>query len=78
MRLGGPIVIEEFLEVDWLASPSLSRPRQISTAHLDLDAQLGRRGDISTYAQAFASIRSEETSNLQVRGWYPGSVIFPL
>ncbi len=68
MRIGGPIVIEEFLKVDRLANPGLLRPRQIGTAYLDLDEQLGRRRDISTYAQVSASICSEETRDMQGLG----------
>ena len=68
MRFGGPIFIEEVLKVDCLATPGLFRPRQIGTAYLDLDAQLGGRRDLSTYAQVFASIRSEERRDIQVLG----------
>ena len=68
VRLGSPIVIEEFLKVDRLASSGLLRQWQISTALLDLDAQLGCRRDISTYAQPSTSTRSEEERDIQVLG----------
>jgi len=65
MRFGGPIVFEKFWNVDLFAT-LLLRPRQMSALHFDLDAQLGCRRNISTYAQALEKIRGEEKGDIQV------------
>ena len=67
MLIGGPIVIEEFLKANRLASPGLL-PRHMSTAYLDLDAQLGCRRDISTNVHSSESTRDGEKRDIQVLG----------
>ena len=67
MLVGGPIVIEEFLKANRLASPG-PRPRHITAADLDLDAQLGRRTNISAYAQTSESTREKEKRDIQGLG----------
>ena len=78
MGLGGPIIIEEFLEVDHLSSPSFLHPPEMSPVHLNLDVQLGSRRNISAYAQASVSVCGEERRDPQALGWCPGLVVFPL
>lgn len=75
---GGPIIIEEILEIDFLASLFLLRPRQMTTLHLDLQAHLRCRSDVSTYEQNLGSLLSEETRGIRAFGWCPGQVVFPL
>jgi hypothetical protein len=72
MRFGGPIVTEEFLKVDLLASPGLLYPWQMSALQLDLDAQLGCRRNISTHTRSSPSVRIKETKGIQMLRWSPG------
>ena len=78
MGLGGPIIIEEFLEIDHLSSPGFLHPPNMSPVHLDLDVQLRSRRNISIYAQASVSICGEERRDTQALGWCPNLVVFPL
>ena len=66
MLVGGPIVIEELLKANRLASPG-PLPWHMSAADLDLDAQLGCRGNISIYAYVLEGTHYEE--NETYRGW---------
>ena len=44
----------------------------------DLQAHLGCRGDIPTYARDSTSGFSEETKDIRALGWCPSAALFPL
>jgi hypothetical protein len=46
--------------------------------HLDLRADVGCRGNVSTHARPSASVRSVETMDIHALCRCPGPVIFPL
>ena len=45
---------------------------------LNLYAHIRCRRNISIYAQAPVSVRSETTEDIRALDWYPGQVVFPL
>jgi hypothetical protein len=75
---GGPIIIEEILKIDLLVTLFLLCPQYVTALHLDLQAHLGCRSNVPTYAHNLASLRSEEIWDIQALAGCPGQVIFPL
>lgn len=47
----------------------------MTTFHLDLNAHLGTRRNISTYAQASASTHFKGTKDIRALDWCPGLVV---
>ena len=78
MFFGGPILIKWLSGVDLFDILVLLRPRQISTLDLGLYTHMGCRRNVSTYAQASVSVRSEETDDIQALDWRPAPVVLPL
>ena len=78
MRLGGPILIVEFLKVDILASLFRPSPRWMLALDLDLHADLGCRRNVSIYAQTSGIALNEQTSDIRALRQCPSQVVRPL
>lgn len=78
MGFGGPVIVEQLLEVNHFASVFLLHPRKVTTRGLYLHAQLGYRRNVSTYAQASDGVCNEEMKDIQPLRWCPSLVVFPL
>jgi hypothetical protein len=74
--VGVPITIEEWFNVDLIASLFPLCPRCIGFPHSGVHAYLGCRRNKSTRAQHSMSVRRGESKDRQALGWRPGSVIF--
>ena len=78
MLFGGPILMKQLLKADLFDILVLLRPWKMTALRLNLYAHLGCRRNVSIYAHASVSVRSEKREDIRALDWCPGVVVFPL